>query len=131
VLGFAQQEDKRRDGNTWWVLVAGEETDEGLSTWRRTAAAAAHQSSESERGARETDRNARMEGGMRRAAGRLSLGLFGGAGRAHPHGKREEKSVRAGQEERFGRLGRLSFWATWFLGWNGTKGGCISGLKPL
>ena len=85
---------EEKDGNTWWVLVAGEETDQGLSTWRRTAAA--HQSSESERGTRETDRNTRMEGGMRRTAGRLSLGLFGGAGRAHPHGKTEENSVRAG-----------------------------------
>jgi hypothetical protein len=38
VLGFSQQEGKRRGGNTWWVLVAGEDTDEGLGTWRRTAA---------------------------------------------------------------------------------------------
>jgi hypothetical protein len=24
VLGFVQQRGKRRDGQTWWVLVAGE-----------------------------------------------------------------------------------------------------------
>jgi hypothetical protein len=47
VLSFAQHEGKRRGGNTWWVLVAGEETKESLSTWLR--AAAANQSSESER----------------------------------------------------------------------------------
>ena len=39
MLGFAQQEGKREGGHTWWVLVAGEETDEGLRTWRRTGAA--------------------------------------------------------------------------------------------
>jgi hypothetical protein len=46
------REGKRRGGSTWWVLVAGEETNESLRTWLR--AAAAHQSSESEGGARET-----------------------------------------------------------------------------
>jgi hypothetical protein len=40
------------------VLVAGGETNRSLSAWLR-AAAAAHQSSESERGASETDKNAR------------------------------------------------------------------------
>ena len=40
------------------MVVAGEETNESLSAWLR-AAAAAHQSSESERGASETDKNAR------------------------------------------------------------------------
>jgi hypothetical protein len=59
------------------VLVAGEETGEGLSTWRR--AAAAHQSSESETGDdRETDRNGVNREGRRTADG----GLFG-AGTAH------------------------------------------------
>jgi len=50
------------------VLVAGEETGEGLSTWRR--AAAAHQSSESETaGERETETESTVkEGGMRRTA---------------------------------------------------------------
>jgi hypothetical protein len=48
VLSFAQHEGKRRGGNTRWVLVAGEETKESLSTWLR-AAVAANQSSESER----------------------------------------------------------------------------------
>jgi hypothetical protein len=39
------------------VLVDGEETNESLNTWVKAAApAAAHQSSESERGPRETDR---------------------------------------------------------------------------
>jgi hypothetical protein len=52
VLTFAQHEGKRRGGSTWWVLVAGEETNKSLRTWLR-AAAAVHQSSESERGARE------------------------------------------------------------------------------
>jgi hypothetical protein len=48
------------------VLVAGEETGEGLSTWRR--AAAAHQSSESETGDdRETDRNGVNREGRRTA----------------------------------------------------------------
>jgi len=47
VLRFAQQKGKRGNGNTWWVLLAGEETNESLSTWLRAAAA-----SESERGAR-------------------------------------------------------------------------------
>ena len=28
MLGFTQQERKRRGGHTWWVLVVGEETDE-------------------------------------------------------------------------------------------------------
>jgi hypothetical protein len=64
VLSFAQLEGKRRGGSTWWVLVAGEETGketgESLSTWLRAAATtAAHQSSESKRGARVTDRTAR------------------------------------------------------------------------
>ena len=46
-LRTAGREEK--DGNTWWVLVAGEKTDEDLGTWRRAAPApAAHQSSESE-----------------------------------------------------------------------------------
>lgn len=27
----------------WWVLVAGEKSDEGLGNWRRAAAAAAPQ----------------------------------------------------------------------------------------
>jgi hypothetical protein len=40
VLGFVQREGKRRGGDTWWELVAGEEADEGLSTCRRAAAAA-------------------------------------------------------------------------------------------
>jgi hypothetical protein len=39
-LRSAWKEKKGR--NTWWVLVAGEETDEGLGTWRRVAAAVAH-----------------------------------------------------------------------------------------
>jgi hypothetical protein len=38
------------------VLVAGEETNESLSTCTWLRAAAAHQSSESERGARQTER---------------------------------------------------------------------------
>ena len=37
--GFAQREGRRRGGNTWWVLVTGEETDAGLGTWRRAVAA--------------------------------------------------------------------------------------------
>jgi hypothetical protein len=50
VLLFARHEGKRRDGCTWWVIVAGEETGESLSTWLRAAAAAVtHQSSERER----------------------------------------------------------------------------------
>ena len=28
MLGFTQQERKRRGEHTWWVLVVGEETDE-------------------------------------------------------------------------------------------------------
>ena len=48
MFRFTQQ---KGNGNTWWVLVAGEEGDEGLGTWRRVAPApAVHQSSESERG---------------------------------------------------------------------------------
>jgi hypothetical protein len=43
------------------VLVAGEETNESLSTCTWLRAAAAHQSSESERGPRETDRTSREE----------------------------------------------------------------------
>jgi hypothetical protein len=42
VLSFAQhkgREGKRRGGSTWWVLIAGEETKESLSTWPREAAA--------------------------------------------------------------------------------------------
>jgi hypothetical protein len=43
VLGFARQEVKKRDENTWWVLVAGEEINEDLGTWRKAAPApAAH-----------------------------------------------------------------------------------------
>uniref|UniRef100_A0A804QTI5 Uncharacterized protein n=1 Tax=Zea mays TaxID=4577 RepID=A0A804QTI5_MAIZE len=45
---FAQHEGKRRRGSTW-VLVAGEETNESLSTWLRAAAAA-----QSERGGQST-----------------------------------------------------------------------------
>lgn len=57
MLGFAQHEGKGRGESTWWVLVDGEETNESLNTWVKAAApAAAHQSSESERGPRETDR---------------------------------------------------------------------------
>ena len=51
----------------WCVLVAGGETDESLSAWLRAAAAADQQSSESERGARETDKNA---GGAEECSGR-------------------------------------------------------------
>ena len=40
VLRFAHQEGKRRGGNTFCVLVAGEEIDEDLGTWRRAAAVA-------------------------------------------------------------------------------------------
>jgi hypothetical protein len=50
VLGFAQQEGRRKGAHTWWwwVLVAnerprrrpGEGTDEDLGTWRRAAAVA-------------------------------------------------------------------------------------------
>jgi len=76
VLSFAQHEGKKRGGSTWWVLVAGEETKESLSTWLR--AAAVHQSSESETVARETTQNAR--GGMQRK------GLLGGGTRCSPAG---------------------------------------------
>ena len=44
MLSFAQhkgREGKGRGGSTWWVLVAGKETKECLSTWPRAAAAAA------------------------------------------------------------------------------------------
>jgi hypothetical protein len=47
VLGFSQQEGNR-GGNTWWVLVAGEKTDEGLATWRGAAEAAEWVSEERE-----------------------------------------------------------------------------------
>jgi hypothetical protein len=48
VLSFAQHEEKGRErgGSTWWVLVAGEETNVNLRNWLRVAAA--HQSPESE-----------------------------------------------------------------------------------
>jgi hypothetical protein len=39
------REGKIRVGSTWWVLVAGEETNESLSTWLRAAAAAQHSTS--------------------------------------------------------------------------------------
>jgi hypothetical protein len=35
VLGFAQQEWKRKGAQTWCVFVAGKRPDEDLSTWRR------------------------------------------------------------------------------------------------
>jgi len=52
VLSVAQHKRREVKG---WVLVAGrrQDTNESLSTWLR--AAAAHQSSESERGARERE----------------------------------------------------------------------------
>jgi len=44
VVGFAKQERKRRDGRTWWVLVAGEGPEDGetweTSWWCRVPAAA-------------------------------------------------------------------------------------------
>jgi hypothetical protein len=42
LLGFAQQEAKRRGGHTiCWVLVAGDRADEDLGIWRKPPAAAA------------------------------------------------------------------------------------------
>jgi hypothetical protein len=60
------------------VLVAGEETKESLSTWPR--AAAAQQSSESERVARERDAGGKKVGSGRREAdgGKKTHGLLVG-----------------------------------------------------
>ena len=43
MLGFAQQEWKRKGAQTWCVLVAGKGPDEDLGTWRRALASAAAQ----------------------------------------------------------------------------------------
>ena len=59
------REGKRRGGSTWWVLVAGEETKESLSTWPR--AAAAQQSSE--RVGRQRERENEEGRGMQRTEG--------------------------------------------------------------
>jgi hypothetical protein len=73
VLSFAQHEGKgregkgregKRSGSTWWVLVAGEETNKNLSTWLRAAAAAVHQSSENEKGREREMQNIPTEGGL-------------------------------------------------------------------
>jgi hypothetical protein len=60
VLGFAQQERKRRDTRTRRVRVAGG-SPEGLSTERRTEAAAA-QSSAPDNHARGTEEHSVPEG---------------------------------------------------------------------
>jgi len=67
------------------VVVAGEETNESLSAWLRAAAAAADQSSESERGARETD-NARgaEEGCSGQKEGERRLGCIDGVRKIAP-----------------------------------------------
>jgi hypothetical protein len=85
VLSFAQH--KGRDGSTWWVLIAGEESKESLSTWPR--AAAAQQSSGRERVAREREteggrkeegsgQRKHVDGGQKkqRTAARASCGPF-------------------------------------------------------
>ena len=67
------------------MLVAGEGTNENLSTWPR--AAAAQQSSESERVARERERRTRSEEGMQRTER--------GNGMQVMHRRREKKNARA------------------------------------
>jgi len=92
VLGFAQQEGKRRGGNTLWVLVAGL-TDEGLRTWRRGGGSPPRRRAERER-ARAGDVN------WNRRRGKTDEGL--GTWRL-----RERERVHAGFSCGLGRWGRF------------------------
>jgi hypothetical protein len=67
------------------VLVAGEETNESLSTCTWLRAAAAHQSSESERGARQTERAGKKNAADLRTEGECA-GCIDGEKKKKTHG---------------------------------------------
>jgi len=86
VLDFAQQEGRRRGGNTWLVLVAGEGPDEELQKTRCTAAALAN---------RRQERKAARGPGKLIASVRLLLYYYYSASRlCYKAGRKNRRPVR-------------------------------------